>query len=85
MSTIMFLFATLLSLITPASALELKDKAAIGIAVPLGVILCIIVWAFYYSNTRKRKRGVVEDLELEEAAKNAPPPKVIQWKPGGNY
>jgi hypothetical protein len=68
--------------------MEIKDKAAIGIGVPLGIILAIILVSLIYLNVQKRKkRGAVTEVdlvELEAQKKAAMNPNVagqIQWKP----
>lgn len=65
--------------------MDLKTKAAIGIGVPLGIILVLLIAGLVYANIQKKKtRGEVRDLDLEEFKANAPPPKVIKWNPN-NY
>lgn len=66
--------------------MDLKTKAAIGIGVPLGIILIFLFAGLLYANIQKKKarRGEVRDLDLEEFKANAPPPKVIKWNPN-NY
>jgi len=64
--------------------MEIKEKAAIGIGVPLGVICAFILVAFISLNIKKRRRaaaGIVEDVELEDH--EAPKHREIQWKPYG--
>jgi hypothetical protein len=66
-----------------AMVMELKTKAAIGIGVPLGVILIFLFAGLVYANIQKKKRarGDVTDLEAYKPDENAPAPKVIKWNP----
>ena len=62
--------------------MEIKEKAAIGIGVPLGVICLFIVASMIWLNIKKRQRraaGIVEEVELEH--KELPQHKEIKWKP----
>jgi hypothetical protein len=63
--------------------MDLKTKAAIGIGVPLGVILILLIAGLVYANIQKKKRtrGEVMDLEAHKPDENAPAPKVIKWNP----
>jgi len=68
--------------------MEFKDKAAIGIGVPLGIILMFILGAMVWINLQKKKRGPVtevDETELEAQKKQAAldPNRAgqIQWKP----
>jgi hypothetical protein len=64
-------------------AMDLKTKAAIGIGVPLGVIVVLIIMGLVYANMQKKKRtrGDVTDLDAYKPDENAPAPKVIKWNP----
>ncbi|ORX97861.1 hypothetical protein BCR34DRAFT_607123 [Clohesyomyces aquaticus] len=69
----------------PKSTMELKEKAAIGIGVPLGVLVIFIACGMAWANfTKKRRlaRGEVEELEMGKDA-NVPAPRQIRWNPYG--
>ncbi|KAF2499673.1 hypothetical protein BU16DRAFT_535994 [Lophium mytilinum] len=70
--------------------LALKDKAAIGIGVPLGLILILILGTMIWLNVKKRTtRGAVTEVDLDEteleaqkkAAANPTNNAQIRWKP----
>ncbi|KAF2810485.1 uncharacterized protein BDZ99DRAFT_313492 [Mytilinidion resinicola] len=69
--------------------LALKDKAAIGIGVPLGLILVLILGTMLWLNMQKRRHGPVTELDVDgtelEAQKKAAANPVnnaqIRWKP----
>lgn len=70
--------------------MKLWQKAAIGIGVPLGFFLALMIAGLAYANFSKGKKKNGEVIDLEEQGKNggvdgvaAPKPKVIKWNPHG--
>lgn len=61
--------------------MDLKTQAAIGIGVPLGVILMFVLAGFVYVNMKKKQGGEVVDLDAIKTDPYAPAPKVIKWNP----
>jgi hypothetical protein len=86
--TTLFLLCALLQP-HPVAAFGLKEKASIGIAVPFGVIIILIICGFVYANKAKEgKNGEVVELgKVEEGNGAAPAPapaqKNIKWSPYG--
>ena len=65
---------------------QLATSAAIGIGVPLGVILIASIAGIIYAATSKRKKAARGDVELVKTEPEAAPPpaqKVIRWNPNG--
>jgi len=69
--------------------MALKDKAAIGLGVPLGLLLVVVLGAMIWLNLqKKRNHGAVtevDETELEAQKQAADPARAgnqdIRWKP----
>jgi hypothetical protein len=64
---------------------KLTTQASLGIGIPMGIIVVIIIAALIWANLTKRKNAQRGDVELVEDPDKPPQPapKVIRWNPHG--
>lgn len=63
---------------------KLTTQASLGIGIPMGIILVLIIAGIIWANLTKRRKANRGDVELLEGQdKPQPAPKQIRWNPHG--